>query len=514
MRKKLDKIQFKAFREACERPFYALFMEAGTGKTAVAIELIDHAFKYENLHRVVIFVPDTIQYNWEQEIKSWSRIKNKCIHRMKGSGKKVIKNTLDLIDNVYTLKTKKELQSIGLRGRTKAQMLENESPKLQIIILNYEKVRSKQYLDLVKKFKPDFLIVDESHNLRNSQAAITKNIYRVTRKCRRRLILTGTPICRGYEDIFSQFKIIDSNILGTNYKNFEAHYIKKGGYMGHQIVGYKNVDNLLKTIKDNSFTVTLAETIDLPPISEIFISCELEPKVRKIYDTLQEEMVVGLNEDYNRKDLKSLLKEHSVDYNKRASYSELAYLAYDMELLDTTSCDLVITQIIRLHQIAGGFITTDSGKINQVSSAKINLLMNYIDNQYTKEPLLIFCQYVPEIELIEASLKKKYPNKIVRNFRDRKKRDEIYQDFQRGAVDFLLLQLSSGSVGLNLQLANHMIIYSCNTKYNDWAQSLARVRRRGQKKSTKVTYLIVENTRDEIILQGLKLRQKMGLSIF
>ena len=63
---------------------------------------------------------------------------------------------------------------------------------------------------------------------KNPNAKMSKAIYRITQRCSYRLGLTGTPVCKGYEDLFMQYKIIDPEIFGRNYRDFEREYILKG----------------------------------------------------------------------------------------------------------------------------------------------------------------------------------------------------------------------------------------------------------------------------------------------
>jgi hypothetical protein len=62
--------------------------------------------------------------------------------------------------------------------------------------------------------------------------------------------LTGTPVTKGPEDVFSQFKFLDPYILGyESFYSFRARYCIMGGFEQKQIVGYEHVDELIKMLK-------------------------------------------------------------------------------------------------------------------------------------------------------------------------------------------------------------------------------------------------------------------------
>ena len=510
---KLYDHQIKALRRVLNEPFYSLFMEQGTGKTPVAIKAIEDRYNKELITKVMICAPATILYNWELELHKFLGLKKsqytieRLNHRRKDKRNEAYKKFQS--KDISSL-TVKELKKKGLTGKTKSEMLSQCKPKLLILLINYEKSRV-MYKEL-RKFKPHFLIVDESHKLRNRNAQISKNIYKLTRGSQYRLMMTGTPICNGYEDLFMQFKIMDDNVLGPDYKDFESNYVKKGGYMGHEIVGYYNEDELKQIVQDNSFRVKIEDCIKLPKLITRFMFCELNPKARKAYDEMNKEMITQvekISEEITRKELKAICNEHGVVYSTRESYTSLFLKA--AEFLNTASCELIITKVMRLQQIAGGFLTLDSGDVIPISKDKLAVVKEVVGD--ATRPVIIFCQYVSEIELLLTELAKIKRNKKairVRSYRNPKDRDKVYAEFHEGGVDVLILQLRSGSVGLNLQLSNKLVFYSWNFSSDDYVQAIARIKRNGQKRPMEVIHIIAEDTVDMSILEAVKHKRELS----
>lgn len=494
-RPKLFPYQEEGLRRVLERPFSFLFMDPGTGKTAVAIRAMDEYYREGKISRVIIFVPNTLKYNWQREIVKFSHLDPREYEVMRldknkpGEHKKLEK----LIKSDPTMCTLTELKSQGFKGKKRDVV----SQKLLIIITNYEKSRVME--KRLKTFKPQMMIIDELHKLRNPNAAISKAIYRLASPCKVRVGLTGTPICKGYENLFMQYKIIDDTIFGNSYSRFEGQYIRKGGYMGHDIVGYKNVSKLKRIVSKTSYRVKLDQVAKLPPLEYIPIPCELPPQARRVYDELSDHLFATIEREVSRRELKSALRSNGVIYSPQESYVSLFNKA--SPYVNTTTCGLMITQMLRLQQITGGFVTLDSGEIQNVGSGKITELMSIIDE---KQPVVVVCKFVPEMDYLEEQLREKRPKLRIRSYREVKKRDQYYEEFQGGLVDVLLIQISSGSVGLNLQRASSLVFYSYSFSYEEYYQAIARIKRQGQKHLMKIYTLMANDSIDEDIIMAIE----------
>ena len=517
MKKKRPKLyphQQEALERVLKEPFFALLMKQGTGKTAVAIRAIEERFKAGLINRVVVYCPKTLTYNWQEELQDFLGLPKSqyIIERLNQSTKaKQLQAYGEFIKQDPELATLKDLKVLGYTG-TKKSIVSNAPRKLLILLLNYEK--SRVMYKQLKKFKPHFLVVDESHKLKSQKAAMSSSIYKLTRSCKYRIILTGTLVCNGYEDIFMQYKIMNPDIFGIHFKEFNQTFIRRGGYMGKQIVGYKRINKLKRIIRRTSYTVEIEDCIKLPPISYTVLTTELESKAQKAYREMEDSMLTHiekLSEDVSRGYLKETCKKFGIVYSPSESYRSLLLKA--INYINTSSCDLVITQTLRLQQIAGGFLTLDTGQVVEVDQGKLNLVKDIVEE--ATKPVVIFCQYVAEINRLKEKLPSLVKRSInVREFRTVKDRDKVYQEFQRGEVDVLILQLKSGSVGLNLQKANQVVFYSMNFSSDDYVQAIARIKRNGQTNPMSVIHLFALNTVDLDIYEAIKSKRKLSDQLF
>lgn len=500
-KKSLYPHQEEGVRRALQEPFFALFMEQGTGKTAVAIRTLVKRFREQGLHRVAIFAPNTLIYNWSIEIKEWADLPKSQVKILRLEGKKSDwVNQLDQFRKYDPeLCTKKEL---ALRGR-KADFLKNHKPPLMILLINYEKARLIE--SQLRKLRIQSLVADESQRLKSRNAQVSKAIYRVTRNCDTRMLLSGTPMSKGYEDLFMQYKIMDPEIFGENYSDFESRYITKGGYMGKEVVGYQNLDELRERVSQTSYRVEIDDCIDLPPMEFKYLTCELTGKALKAYKELYNDLYTQIPLEASRSRLKAILRQNYIDYSPGEGY--LSLLLKAEPYINVASCDLTIIQLIRLHQLTGGFLKLDSGEVVRLGEDKLKLAIEYLRDRAL--PTVVFCNFVEEIRLLEREFKKAFPHKRVVNYRDSQNREKVQEDFKRGKVDIIILQIHSGSTGLNFQRANAVLFYSTNHSGDDYSQAICRIKRPGQENQMEVVSLLCEGTIDEDIANSL--RSKLGL---
>jgi len=518
-RYKLYKHQEKAINLVLKHKHFPLFMDMGTGKTPTIVRLAEKLYKEQGITRVMIVVPKNLIYNWMREINRFQNLKRKeyIIESLDQRSKAQRHEAyIDFLKEDLNNLTLKELKAQGHKGK-KSDIIDSIStPRLQILLVNYEK--SRVMFKEIRKFKPQVLVVDEIHKLKNPDAAISKKVLQLTRGCEYRIGMTGTPMSNGWEDIFMPYNIIygSESPFGTKFKDFREEHMIIRNYKGYpEIMGYVDEDLLEKVVKDTSYLVKLEDCIDLPKqLDDLYITYELEPKAAKLYRDMDKEMVAILDEvsqELSRNELKKLLKANDIRINKRDSYRQLLFKAADL-LENVASAELAITKALRLQQITGGFVKAEDGTIRQVSKAGINTVVDFVKDYH--EPIIIFCKYLPEIEGLQKELAKIKKNKKslkIRTYHGKtKNKDKINLDFQAGKIDVLILQISAGSVGLNLQRASKVMFYSQTASYEEFKQAVARILRNGQKKRCQVIHVMceIENSIDFHILETIRSKAK------
>src|SRR5690606_13053333 len=94
-----------------------------------------------------------------------------------------------------------------------------------------------------------------SQKIKRLQARQTKACIRIGRYARYRMILTGTPVTQSPLDYFTQYQFLDDRILGRSFREFRARYAILGGYGGYQVIGYRNLEELVEKVSQIAFRV-------------------------------------------------------------------------------------------------------------------------------------------------------------------------------------------------------------------------------------------------------------------
>lgn len=106
----------------------------------------------------------------------------------------------------------------------------------KIYIVNYDKLRNERILAKFRRFRWDCLVLDEAHKIKNrvsKQAMAVKLI-----PSERRMALTGTPILRYVDDLWSLLNFLGDEYSGKSYWAFVDYFcdVEKTPW-GNKIVG-------------------------------------------------------------------------------------------------------------------------------------------------------------------------------------------------------------------------------------------------------------------------------------
>ena len=348
---------------------------------------------------------------------------------------------------------------------------------LQIAVINYESAWRIERQ--IKNWQPDMIICDESHKIKSHNIVASKSLHRLGEKTRYKLILTGTAITNKAIDIFSQYKFLEPKIFGKSFYTFRNHYFDMVGYGLHTPVLKESMkDELKNKIHSIAFVSKKSECLDLPETTEIVRKIELEPSAMNTYKRLV-----------------------------RDSFAQLQ----NSEITVTN----VLTKILRLSQLTGGFVGDDEGKkVHQISKAKMRALEDIVDDVTSSgKKLVIMARFIPEIEAIKKLLFKKNLSFSVITGDVKDRADEIAK-FQNDADVLVFLgQIATAGLGITLTASSTMVFYSLDYSMSNFEQAKARIHRTGQKENCTYIYLIAANTVDEKIMKALKNKVNLAKSL-
>jgi len=445
--------QLEMMRKAWPMREFAYFCEMGTGKTFAAINLASGRFMKKQINAVVVVCPTPIKSVWMWEAEKFSPV---------GTDMLIIES--------------------GVLAKKVHNFIRTNKKELKYLIVGVEALSAGKAFNYVKEFAEHhdcMCIVDESSKIKNAQAARTKKVIDIGAMCDFRLIMTGTPITQGVEDLFAQFAFLNRGIIGLkSYFTFKNRYCIMGGFEGKKILGYQQVPDLMDKVAPYIIQIKKKDALDLPP---------------KVYERM---LVEPTKEQKNAiKNLKDFFEHQQGD--------------------DELTVATVMERMLRYQQICGGNFPfdTDNGydtKPVEGKNPKLDALMDHLDAVANDTKVIIWARFRPELDLIAESLRKKYGKSSVVEFHggiDKNIRANNVIKFQEGSPRFFLSNQATGGMGITLTAATLVYYFSNSFSFEDRVQSEDRCHRKGQE--NKVTYvdIVVNVPADTMTLKALKAKQ-------
>ena len=249
--------QVQAINRAVENETSALFIEMGLGKTLISLSIVVYRNLVNRVRRVLIVAPKTVADSWIKDCKE------KIIPRF---GYWLSIN----IENLAVLSKEEAVEQLF--------SLKRNYYDLVIDVINFEKLLS---IETIPQY--DMLIIDESTKIKNPDAQRTKRIMKNFINIPYRLVLTGSPVVRDINDMWSQLVLV--NAIEIDFKEFKKR-AKKEKSIQDMVKG--NVITIMK--KDvTGFKFPEKKYITL----RTFLSPEGKGEYKKVKQKVEREFLIG-----------------------------------------------------------------------------------------------------------------------------------------------------------------------------------------------------------------------------
>lgn len=439
---RLHDYQKDAVRHLHAHPRAGLFLVPGLGKTAITLSALTEV----HLPVLVIAPKRVTEETWPEEIAKWRP------------------------DLSYTL----------IRGSAEERKFKlQEDTDLHLI------TRDTFGGDLVSRKKPKYktVILDELSGFKNRGSQRWKHANRLVKNMPYVWGLTGTPTPNNLLDLWPQVFLLDRGArLGRTITSYRTQYFTPGGRLPNGIItsytlrpGAKDI--IQNAVKDLCISIDKSH-VKYPVVNEAYHRFDLTPKVRKIYDQMEEEFVVELG------DTLATVQHAASKTNK-------------------------------LSQIAAGFMyhsgligaeESDQADITHHHMTRMELLQSILEDAQGA-PALVFYRFDEDrrrLLHLDGAVHVKSPHAVDR--------------WNRGNIPILIAHPASAGHGLNLQRGGSLMIwYSMDWSSEYYTQGIGRLVRQGQPSpAVAVHHLIANNTVDEEILdvvQGRISRQDAFLRV-
>ena len=416
--------------------------DMGLGKTVQTLALLQKV-KEDNqeigVHTTsLIIMPTSLVYNWMNEAKKFAPKLN--IHAHTGTFRN---KDIEIFSNY------------------------------DVVITTYGITRVD--IELLKTFFYEYIILDESQNIKNPASKSFKSVK--TLKSKHKLILSGTPVENTVNDLWTQMSFINPGLLGSQslfYTEFVIPIEKKKDE--------EKASKLQALIKPFVLRRTKTQVAtELPPKTENLFYCQMSEEQKEYYEEIKSE--------YRNELLLNL--EHGGFKKSQVQ---------------------VLQGLTKLRQIANhpGMIdedyTGDSGKFENV----IHTLENVLSRGHK---VLVFSQFVRHLDIY-----RKYFNaeKTPYAYLDgaTAKRGEVVKEFQSNKdIKLFLISIKAGGVGLNLTEADYVFILDPWWNPAVEQQAIDRTHRIGQNKNVFIYKFITKDTVEEKILALQNRKRKVAESL-
>lgn len=438
----------------------AILFEQGLGKTFTAINLVSAWRMTNHIDSVIVICPSSIKLIWQEEL-----------------------------DKHCPIPTQRHVMRAG-KYKAATKFIETRDD-FQWLMIGVEALSQGGAIDYVKKFmlgRRCAIIIDESSRIKTPNKTRTDRCVALGKDAKKRIILSGTAITQGVEDIYTQYKFLNPDILGyDSFYSFRAQYcITTQIDVGQErsitkIVGYQNEGELIDTVAPYTMRVEKVDALDLPPKTFTNRYVTMNPTQKKMYRDMKDEL-----------------------------FNEINGVEYEV----TT----VLEQMLRLQQITGGHYPHDDGeKVTPMpipgKNPKVEELMLLMDEFSGK--IIIWCQFRSEIAMVAERLKKaKIQTVQFHGGCDELEKEFAVHDFRHNKDTKVFLATKAAAYGLTLVEASTAVYFSQGPSLEIYSQSQDRIHRIGQNDHCNYIHLVCDKTVDTKIIKALEGKKNLSDLIY
>jgi hypothetical protein len=497
--------QADAFLRSCTKRVFAYLMEPGTGKTKLTLDVAAFLSVRHIINAIFIAAPNDVHAQWveEQIPLHWPR--DPRVPRLRPL--------------VWEARSERIVNAAREMARGRIHL----DGALPVLAMNHEAFATKKgraiALSFVKHYKVLFAL-DEAHGFQTPKAQRTRAIQHLSDYCAVKRILTGTIIGQKPFTVYAPFKFLDWRILGFDsfltfkhrYGEFETDYCirvnKRTGVQETQtyevLQSYKNLPELRARMAKYSYRIRKDECTNLPPKLPAQLWTHMSEAQVALYEKLKEEGMLLLK----KAEAGEPVRPMSV-----AGFSEEELAERLLERGGRVSLAIKLVLMLRLQQIAGGFVTDDNKATRCIEAIphdipRIAATVEYVKNVVAEGgKVLVWAVFRPEIAALRQVLDIHLPGASahISSGMTPSLRKTAIMNFKEpnSPVRVLIAHPRSLGVGQNFQVARTCVYYSHTPSNITRTQSEDRAHRIGQTGTVTMCNVIARNAPIDSTLIGI-----------
>lgn len=434
-----------------ERPFSALFIDTGMGKTVISSTLLDRLFLEGFDGKILIVAPIRVANRvWMQEYKLWRHLAyfrpsllriddaDPGLTGLKGADKTTKKSRLRLL---------------ALNSPSPVHVINQEA--IPWLVSQYVEVKAKGKLREIARWPYSVVIYDESSRLRDHNSEGFKALKRVLHRIERFHELTATPASQTYMHLFAQIWLLDKGErLGKNITTFRENYFIANPYARTYRLRDGGAEQIEKKIADICLVMRRVKNHIIR-----IRSIDLPKEAIKRYRNFERDSILELSED---------------------------------DLIEASTAAVLSNKLL---QFASGAVYDADKKYHVVHDEKIEELKQLVQ-EIVDQPIMVAYWYKSSLD----RLRKAFPEARVMD-----KEGTLEAEWNKGRVKMMLVHPRGVAHGMNLQFGgHHIVLFDIFWPLELFSQLIDRLDRPGQVHTVMVHLLSARRTHDEVVATNLE----------
>lgn len=374
----------------------------------------------------LVVLPASLVFNWENEIKKFAP----------------------------SLTTYRQ---IGTKRHKDVRLL----VRYDVILTTYQ--TALKDADLLQQIEFEYMVLDESHYIKNKNSKIFKALREF--KAKHKISLSGTPIENSLKDLWSQMDFINSGHLGS------ANFFQKEFITPIEKGENEDKKEQLRALVSPFLMRRTKEEVakDLPELDVQVFYSEMTTDQRKIYE-----------------------KEKSKARNLLLQNYKSGSFEYASIVLQTL---LKLRQIVNHPKLVFPDYEKSSGKFQDI-------LEQWGIIQKSGHKTLIFSSFVKHLELVKGHFEKENTafSWLTGAVSQKQRAVEVANFQEKKEVSSFLISTKAGGTGLNLTAADYVFLLDPWWNPQAEKQAIARAHRIGQTKKVFARKFITKDSIEEKIL--------------
>ncbi len=462
-------------------PKRALFCSPRTGKTLATVESLRRVITEtpDAIRRVVVVSPLTFVSNWADALEQFGPV-----------------------ERIYAKSAAEARDYFAAYNRDKKRKMSG----VESVVISYGKLanitreirhddgslksQSKSgCIEQLLNWRPDAVIIDEAHRISGVSAKQARACRRLAWAARWVRTLTGTPIPNHVGSLWGHMVCVDPEPWdAASYGRFKQNYLQEDVFIHGKVLGWKNEAvgcTFEENIKNNACIVHREDVFGPDSWTYAVRKVGMPDKAWKVYRELASAWVAELESGTN------------------------------------TEANHMLTRMMRLQQIACGFVNDANGEVHVLHNAKAEAIAEDLSEIIAQgEKVVIFYKYVKEGEIIKNEIQKRYKHlrfEHINGNTDADARKSIAESFNSGVgAACILAHIKTLSEGVSLSEANHVFYASQTFSFVAEEQSRDRVYKRGadgKAAARTVTYYRIPGTIEDYVAEIVSRKEPMHAAV-